>query len=195
MNVINKILDRYKFVLHHVWNICSKPDATLRYESLLNTFYGKKILQQFILPLAEILLVVAFLSTLLYFDLNLASAIVKSIFTYLIFIVSFGGSMFLVRLLLQYRFKIEIDMRNIMLMVASLMAVVFVVKFFGYVFPGLFFVSLFYLYNFYLVWVMSEGVIDIPEEKRNECMVLVSFIVVATPFVVEKLLNSLIPNL
>ena len=82
MNVINKILDRYKFVLHHVWNICSKPDATLRYESLLNTFYGKKILQQFILPLAEILLVVAFLSTLLYFDLNTLAIRVVYLFLY-----------------------------------------------------------------------------------------------------------------
>ena len=182
-------------MLLHVWNICSKPDATLRYESLLNAFYGKKILQQFIFPLAEILLVVAFLSTLLYTELNVASAVVKSIFAYLVFIVSFGGAMLSVRLLMQYRFKIETNSRNIMLMVASLMAVVFVVKFFGYVFPSLFFISLFYLYNFYLVWVMSEGVIDIPEEKRNEYMVLVSFIIVAIPFIIEKLLNLLIPNL
>lgn len=195
MEILNKILDRYKFALLHLWNICSKPDATLRYESLLNTFYGKKTLQHFILPLAEVLLLVAFLGTFFSSDWNLAAAVVKSIFAYLIFVVSFGVSVLAVRLLLQYKFEIEVDLRNIMFTVASSMTVVFVVKFFAYILPNLFFVSLFYLYCFYLVWAMSEGVIDIPEEKRNNYMVLVSFIIIVVPFVVGKILNLLIPNL
>ena len=195
MEILNKISVRYKFALLQVWNICSKPDSTLRYESLLNTFYGKKILQHFILPLAEILLLVAFVGTFFSSDLNLAAAVVKSIFAYLIFIVSFGISLLAVRLLMQYRFDIDADQRNLRLLVSSLMSVVFVVRFFGYIFPNLFFVSLFYLYSFYLVWVMSEGVFDIPEEKRNQYMVLVSFIIIIVPFIAGKLLNLLIPNL
>jgi hypothetical protein len=42
---------------------------------------------------------------------------------------------------------------------------------------------------------MSEGVFDIPEEKRNQYMVLVSFIIIIVPFIAGKLLNLLIPNL
>ena len=195
MEILNKILDRYKFALLQVWNVCSKPDSTLRYESLLNTFYGKKILQNFILPLAEILLIVAFVGTFFSSDLNLAVAVVKSIFSYLIFIVSFGFSLLFVRFLIQHVFGVEADERNVTLMVASLMSIIFVVKFFSYILPSFFFVTLFYLYIFYLVWVMSEGVIDISEDKRNKCMVLVSFIIIAVPYIIGKLLNLLIPNL
>lgn len=193
--ILNKILDRYKFVFSQVWNICSKPDATLSYESLLNTFYGKKMLQHFILPLAEILFVATFVGTIFLSDFNVAVTLVKAIFGFLTFVVSYGLSLLLVRLLTQRFFVSDVNHRNIDFMVSSLMSIVFVVKFFGVLMPDLFFVTFFYLYTFYLVWVMSEGVIDISEDKRNKYMIFVSFIVVFLPAVVGKLLNVLIPNL
>ena len=48
-------MDRYKFALQLVWNILSKPDETLRYEALLNKFYGKNVFKHFVMPLDEVL--------------------------------------------------------------------------------------------------------------------------------------------
>jgi spermidine/putrescine transport system permease protein len=57
-------MSRYKFALQLVWNICSKPDATLRYEALLNMFYGKNVFKHFVMPLVEVLLLVVFIGAL-----------------------------------------------------------------------------------------------------------------------------------
>ena len=86
---MNKLIERYKFPLMQVWNICSKPDVTLRYEALLNAFHGKTVLKQYIMPLAEILMLVCFLTTLIFGDMNLALAVVMSIFRYFSFVISF----------------------------------------------------------------------------------------------------------
>ena len=73
------MLERYKFVLSLVWNILSKPDATLRYEALLNTFYMKNVFKNFIMPLAEILFSVVFITSLLYSEINIGHYILREI--------------------------------------------------------------------------------------------------------------------
>ena len=75
------------------------------------------------------------------------------------------------------------------------MSLVFSVNVLQASFPNLFFVSFLYIYVFYLVWVMSEGVVDISEDMRNKYMGLVSILVFVIPFVMGKLLNMLVPNL
>lgn len=188
-------MNRYKFVLLHVWNICSKPDATLSYEALMSKFYNKKVLNHFIMPLAELLFIFAFVGTLISSDLNFASAIVKSIFSYFTFVVSYGALFFVIRWITLKFFSSETNERNLTLMVSSLMSVNFVVLSFQSLMPNLFFVSLFYIYLFYLVWLMSEGIIDIAEGQRNKYMALISIVVFIIPFIVGKLLILMIPNL
>ena len=62
--------------------------------------------------------------------------------------------------------------------------------------PNMFFVNFFYIYVFYLVWVMSEGVVDVPEEQRNKYMVVISFLVIVVPmFIVAILKKIVVPNL
>ena len=60
------MFERYKYPLKHVWMIASKPDIALSYEALLNTFYGKNILRQYVMPLAEILFVAGFIRFFLF---------------------------------------------------------------------------------------------------------------------------------
>jgi hypothetical protein len=52
----------------------------LRYEALLNAFYGKNILRQCILPLAEVLFVAGFIRFFVFGNQDIATAVVKSIF-------------------------------------------------------------------------------------------------------------------
>ena len=81
-------------------------------------------------------------------------------------------------------------------MVVSLMSVSFVVKLLLSLMPNMFFVNFFYIYVFYLVWVMSEGVVDVPEEQRNKYMVVISFLVIVVPmFIVAILKKIVVPNL
>lgn len=189
------MFDRYKFPLNQVWNICTKPDATLRYEALLNAFYGKNILKQYVMPLAELLLVVNFLGTLLYSKANIPASVVDAIFSYLTFIVSYAVLFWLVQKI-SLRFYVEqVESRNVSLMVVSLMSVNFVVEFLLSIFPNLFFIYFFYFYIFYLVWVMSEGVIDIAEDKRNRYMAFVTIFVVFIPLILSILLKKIVPNL
>jgi hypothetical protein len=189
------MLERYKFVLSLVWNILSKPDATLRYEALLNTFYMKNVFKNFIMPLAEILFSVVFITSLLYSEINIAIAIVKSIFNLLSFAVGYGALFLLIRWVTLRFFVDAIEDRNIAMFVGVLMSLVFSVNVLQALFPNLFFVSFLYIYVFYLVWVMSEGVVDISEDMRNKYMGLVSILVFVIPFVMVKLLNMLVPNL
>ena len=77
--------------------IASKPDETLSYEALLNTFYGKNILRQYVMPLAEILFVAGFIRFSLFANQGVATAVVKSIFDYFSFVVSYGVLFYLVR--------------------------------------------------------------------------------------------------
>ena len=189
------MLERYKFPLTQVWNICSKPDATLRYESLLNVFYGKNILKQYIMPQAEILFFVVFLFSLLYSEFNLALALVTAIFNCFSFIVSYGVLCFFVRWVSLKWFVKQFDVRNVSIMVASLMSVTFVVNLFTALMPNMFFLKLFYVYMFYLVWLMSEGVVDVAEENRNKYMVFIALIVIAMPIIVMILLKKMVPNL
>ena len=94
------------------------------------------------------------------------------------------------------RFFVDaIEDRNIAMFVGVLMSLVFSVNVLQALFPNLFFVSFLYIYVFYLVWVMSEGVVDISEDMRNKYMGLVSILVFVVPFVMGKLLNMLVPNL
>jgi hypothetical protein len=94
------------------------------------------------------------------------------------------------------RFFVDaIEDRNIAMFVGVLMSLVFSVNVLQALFPNLFFVSFLYIYVFYLVWVMSEGVVDISEDMRNKYMGLVSILVFVIPFVMVKLLNMLVPNL
>lgn len=189
------MFERYKFPLVHVWNICSKPDVTLRYEALLNIFHGKNILKQYIVPQAEVLLIVSFISTLLFEEFNLASAIVNSIFDCFSFVVGYGVLCFLVKWVSLRWFVSQLDSRNVSMMVASLMSVSFVVKLLLSLMPNMFFVNFFYVYVFYLVWVMSEGVVDISEENRNKYMVLIALFVIVVPMVIVALLKNMVPNL
>lgn len=189
------MFERYKFSLRQVWNICSKPDATLRYETLLNAFYGKNILKQYIMPQAEMLLCVVFITTLLYSEFNLASAVVSAIFNCFSFVVSYGVSCFLVRWVSLRWFVKQFDVRNVSIMVASLMSVTFVVNLFTALMPNMFFLKLFYVYMFYLVWLMSEGVVDVAEENRNKYMVFIALIVIAMPIIVMIFLKKMVPNL
>ena len=80
-------------------------------------------------------------------------------------------------------------------MVASLMSVTFVVNLFTALMPNMFFLKLFYVYMFYLVWLMSEGVVDVAEENRNKYMVFIALIVIAMPIIVMILLKKMVPNL
>lgn len=189
------MFERYKFPLMQVWNICSKPDVTLRYETLLNIFYGKNILKQYIIPQAEVLLLFTFLSTLLFKEFNLASAVVTSIFDCFSFVVSYGVLCFLVKWVSLRWFVNQLDTRNVSMLVASLMSVSFVVKLLLSLMPNMFFINFFYVYVFYLVWVMSEGVVDIEEEHRNKYMVLIALLVIVVPIVVVALLKKMVPNL
>ena len=83
-------MDRYKFALQLVWNILSKPDETLRYEALLNKFYGKNVFKHFVMPLAEVLFVVVFIASLFSFEMNFVTIFVKSFFNVLSFVVAYG---------------------------------------------------------------------------------------------------------
>ncbi len=187
-------MERYKFALQLVWSICSKPDATLRYEALLNTFYGKTVFKHFVMPLVEVLLVVAFVGALFHSGFNIATSCVRVIFDCLSFVVSYGALFGLVRWI-TLRFVDTVADRNMSMMVGVMMSVIFVVKILQAIFPNLFFVSFFYVYVFYLVWVMSEGVVDVSEENRNKYMCFVSIVTFFVPFVVGKLLNLMVPNL
>ena len=190
------MFERYKFPLKHVWMIASKPDEALSYEALLNTFYGKNILRQYIMPLAEILFVAGFIRLFLFGSQDIATAVVKSTFDYFSFVVSYGALFYLVRLVSTRFFKFQCEDRNVSLMVVSLMSVSFVVKLFLALMPNMFFVNFFYVYIFYLVWVMSEGVIDVPEEQRNKYMVAISFLVIVVPMVIMMVLKKIVvPNL
>lgn len=188
-------MDRYKFALQLVWSICSKPDATLRYEALLNTFYGKNVFRQFVMPLVEMLFVVVFVSSLFTFNFNIAISCVRTIFDCFSFVASYGVLFWLIRWLTMRFFVEYINDRSVAMIVGVLMSVVFVVNALQSIFPNLFFISFFYVYVFYLVWVMSEGVVDISEEKRNKYMCFVSILVFVMPFVMRKLLNLMVPNL
>lgn len=75
------------------------------------------------------------------------------------------------------------------------MAVTFVVNLFAALMPNMFFLKLFYVYMFYLVWVMSEGVVDITEDNRNKYMVFIALIVIVIPIIVMVLLKKMVPNL
>ena len=189
------MLERYKFPLMQVWGVCSKPDATLRYEALLNAFYGKNILKEYVLPLAEILLVTTFVFTFLYTEFNLASAIVKALFSCFSFVVSYGALCFLIRWVSLHWFVKQFDVRNVGIMVASLMSVTFVVEVFTAMLPNMFFLKLFYVYLFYLVWVLSEGLVDVAEDNRNKYMVFIALIVIVVPIVVLMLLKMMVPKL
>jgi hypothetical protein len=176
--------------------ICSKPDATLRYEALLNTFYGKNILRQYVMPLAEILFVAGFVRLLLFGNQEISSAVVKSIFDYLSFIASYGVLFYLVRLVSRLLFKLQFEDRNISMMVVSLMSVPFVVKLFLSLMPNMFFVNFFYVYVLYLVWVMSEGVVDVPEGQRNKYMVEISLLIIIIPLLIALFMKRMVvPNL
>lgn len=192
---MNKLIERYKFPLMQVWNICSKPDATLRYEALLNAFHGKTVLKQYIMPLAEILMLVCFLTTLIFGDMNLALAVVMSIFRYFSFVISFVLLFYVVKWFSLRYYVEEIENRNVSFLVSSLMSLTFAIEASLMIMPNVFFLRMFYLYMFYLVWVMSEGVVDIEEKKRNVYMVLVSVFVIAMPMVILVLLKKMVPNL
>ncbi len=189
------IVNRYKFVFRLVWNILSKPDSSLSYDALLNTFYGKNVFKNFIIPLAEILCIVVFISSLFHSEINVAEAIVKSIFNCLSFVVGYGVLFLLVRWVTLRYFVDSVNDRNFYLLVGMLMSIVFLVNLFLSLFPNLFFVNFLYLYLFYLVWVMSEGVIDITEEMRNKYMCIVSIFVFIVPFIINMLLEQMVPNL
>lgn len=189
------MLERYKFPLMQVWNICSKPDATLRYEALLNTFYGKNILKQYIMPLAEMLLLAIFVFTLLYNEFNFASAVVDALFGSFSFVISYGVLTSLIRWISLKWFVKQFDIRNASIMVASLMSVIFVVNLFTVMMPSMFFLKLIYIYIFYLVWVMSEGIVDVAEDNRNMYMVCVSVLVVVLPIALLLSLKMMVPNL
>ena len=75
------------------------------------------------------------------------------------------------------------------------MSVTFVVNLFTALMPNMFFLKLFYVYMFYLVWVMSEGVVDVSEENRNKYMVLIALLVIVVPIVIMLLLKKMVPNL
>ena len=188
-------MDRYKFVLQLVWNIISKPDATLSYDALLNTFYRKNVFKNFVIPLAEILCVVVFISSLFHSEINVAEAIVKSIFNCLSFVVGYGVLFLLVRWITLRYFVDSLSDRNVYLLVGMLMSIVFLVNLFSSLFPNLFFINFLYVYLFYLVCVMSEGVIDIVEEMRNKYMSVVSILVFIIPFIINVLLKQMVPNL
>ena len=150
------MFERYKIPLMQVWNVCSKPDNTLRYEALLNAFYGKNILRQCILPLAEVLFVAGFIRFFVFGNQDIATAVVKSIFDYLSFVVSYGVLFYLVRWVSVRFFDLQFEERNVSMMVVSLMSVSFVVKLFLSLMPNMFFVNFFYVYILYLVWVASS---------------------------------------
>ena len=190
------MFERYKIPLKQVWNVCSKPDNTLRYEALLNAFYGKNILRQYVLPLAEVLFVAGFIRFFVFGNQDIATAVVKSIFDYLSFVVSYGVLFYLVRWVSVRFFDLQFEERNVSMMVMSLMSVSFVVKLFLSLMPNMFFVNFFYVYILYLVWVMTEGVIDVPEDKRNKYMVVISFLVIVVPMLIIVLLKRMVvPNL
>ena len=190
------MFERYKFPLKQVWNVCSKPDDTLRYEALLNTFYGKNILRQYVMPLAEVLFVAGFIRFFLFGNQGVATAVVKSIFDYFSFVVSYGALFYLIRWVSVRFFNLQCVDRNVSIMVVSLMSVSFVVKLLLSLMPNMFFVNFFYVYIFYLVWAMSEGVVDVLEEQRNKYMVAISVLVIVVPMVIMMLLKKVVvPNL
>ena len=138
-------MDRYKFALQLVWNILSKPDETLRYEALLNKFYGKNVFKHFVMPLAEVLFVVVFIASLFSFEMNFVTIFVKSFFNVLSFVVAYGTLFFLVRWITLRFFVDSINDRNVAMFVGGLISLVFSVNLLQSIFPNLFFVSFLYV--------------------------------------------------
>jgi hypothetical protein len=147
------------------------------------------------MPLAEILMLMCFVSKLIFADMNFALAVVMSIFYYFSFVISFVLLFYVLKWFLLRYYVNEIENRNVSFLVSSLMSLTFAIEVSLLMMPNMFFLRMFYLYMFYLVWVMSEGVVVVDEGRRNVYMVFVSFFVIIVPMVIMVLLKKMVPNL
>lgn len=150
------------------------------------------VLNDFIMPLAGITALAAFLG-ILFQGLGLEKALVSAIVS---IGKTFGGvyfSFFVLQETARY-FALERNkVRNFQLAGYSYVAV-FVVDIVLSLIPELFFLNILKVFVFYLVWEGVEFCTKIDEEKRRSYVIMVAMVILLSSYIIEKVLFIFMPG-
>ena len=61
--------------------------------------------------------------------------------------------------------------------------------------PEFFFLQVFVLYTFYIIWEGAVSYMKIGEQERMKFTFITTIVVLATPFVIEKMMGMFMPGL
>lgn len=195
-STLSKSWQCLRFDFHLLWQIITQPQTTLQYPRLSEYFHTRRIFRHFILPLSIVSSFANLIGTLLTFDeINLESAIVNSIFSFISLILTFYLLYAVIGWLTRNAFNPAVHRWNIEAIVAAIMCVSFTIKIILGLFPSMFFMQFFYIYTFYIVWVASDSIIPINEQQKNRYMIIITFLSIIAPWLVGRLMRLMVPNI
>lgn len=194
--ITTRLWHTLRFDLTLLWHILSRPLITLQLPRLSEYFSTRRILRHYIIPLS-ILTAIAHLagSLLTLSDTDPQTIVVSSLFTLITLIATFFVLYSLIGWITRTAFIHDIPRWNIEALTAAVMSIMFAIRITLGLLPSMFFVQFFYIYTFYIVWVATDTIIPIPESRKNRYMVIITLITITAPWLVNRLLHIMVPNI
>lgn len=171
-----------------------KPGETWEQLSLQEEEHDK-FLSHFIYPLIGLVALSAFLGILFTrkeFDFEVALKI--TIRTLVSVAGGFALGAYFLNEVWKSVFKQPANVVFCRLFVGYSSALMFVLNIVTALLPEFFFLQIFVLYTVYIIWEGSIAFMKIKEDMKLKFTVFASFIVIATPFVIEQALRILMPG-
>ena len=185
----------YKEILKWVIGLISQPTKAWHVLSKREENH-EAFLSGFIYPLIGLVTIAAFagvLFTMKQFDLEHA---LKEAIRALV--SSFGGfyvGAYLMNEIWQGLFKRKKDLNLWLRFVGYSSSLMFALNIVLQLLPEFFFLQVFVLYTFYIVWEGAISYMKIGEHERMKFTFITTIVVLATPFVIEKMMGMFMPGL
>ena len=182
---------QYKQLFTRTKNILRSPRT--EWEKIkTEEFNSQQVLNDFILPMAGLCALSAFLG-ILFQGLGFEKALVSVIIS---LGKSFGGvyfSFFVLQEIAKF-FGLQRSKTSFMQLAGYSYVVIFVVDIIANLIPELFFFNFLKIYIFYIVWEASEVLFLVEEKKRTGFVISVSFLILLSSLIIERVLLIFMPG-
>ncbi len=180
------------------WDVLRSPLDYVKNGVFPHYFAGGNLYKEYVLPMAIVSMAATFIGYYIGFPLNAVSsqsAVVYAIFDFITLAATPMLAMPLLRLFLSRFCARDFDSRTLDVLMASLLAVPYAISVAEGLFPNMFFVKFGYIYMLYVAGVVSEQLLSLHDNQRNQFMVFASLVVAFMPWVILKFIKLLVPNL
>ncbi len=186
----------YKTILHTLFSLSISPVTSWAELDTEADIDNKSFLDKFLYPVIGFTTLATFLGKLFYSKgYDIEYALKSASVTFVSLFAGFFLAAFVLNEAMKFFFRRDDNIVKCRLFVGYVSCCCYMITTLLAILPELFFLKFALLYVLYIIWVGSDKFMGIGEKARIKFLILSTAIIVASPYMVEKVMLMLMPGL